>query len=101
MCEPQSRLQTVENLPAFTCEKPCEVQLFSVLEFRLVCNLLCAKNKRKIEHACDHMKVRLLCTTASTIQTHEGSGFLIVDNISPMQNKKFRLWRVLSSGTYK
>ena len=75
VCEDQYMLQTVENLPAFICEKPCEVQLFSVLEFRLVCNLLCAKNKRKIEHACDHMKVRLVCTSGSTIQTHEGSGF--------------------------
>ena len=34
-------------------EKPCEVQLVSVLEFRLVCIWFCAKNKRKIEHACD------------------------------------------------
>ena len=73
VCEHQSRLQTVENLPAFTCEKPCEVQLVSVLDFRLVCNWLCEKNEKK--HTCDHMKVRLECTSGSSIQTHEGSVF--------------------------
>ena len=48
------------------------------------------------------MKVRLVCTSSPTIQKlMKVQVFLIVDSISPLQNKKFRLWRVLSPGTYK
>ena len=62
VCEPQSRLQKLKNLPAFICQEPCEVLQVSGLEFRLVCIWLCAK-KRKIKQTCKHMKVRLVCTS--------------------------------------
>lgn len=74
VCEPQSRVQKLKNLPAFICKKPCEVQQVSGLKFRLVCIWLCAK-KRKVKQTCDQLKFRLECTRKFNHSKSWRSGF--------------------------